>query len=171
MWRIKLKNKKRVTLRFLNLEDKDKLFHMFSSMSKDALKWSKTPFTEEVIQAWIDNISNLIALIVEYRKKTVGFGFIRKFQHVRRKGVGDLAIYLHQDFQNIGLGTVITEKLLDLAIEDNMHKIEHSILAKNEVALNLYQKFGFEIEGVSRESFIDSDGEYQDLIRVGLILK
>jgi L-amino acid N-acyltransferase YncA len=171
MWTTKLKNKKRVTLRFLNAEDKEKLFHMFSSMSKEALKWSNTPFTMDVIQEWIDDITNLIAIVVEYRKKIVGFGFIKKCQHVRREGVGDLTIYLHQDFQKIGLGTYISRNLLDQAKKENMHKIEHYIVAKNEAALYLYKKVGFEIEGVSSESFIDINGEYQDLIQLGLILK
>jgi len=170
MWKLKLKNKNKATLRSLNSEDGEKLFSMFSSTSDKALKWSRTPFTVDVIQEWISNLSHLIALVVEYENKIVGFGFIKKFQHIRRQGVGDLTIYLHHNFHHMGLGTMIMEKLLELARRDHMHRIEHSIVAKNIAALGLYKKFGFKTEGLSQESFMDNDGKYHDLVYVGLIL-
>jgi L-amino acid N-acyltransferase YncA len=169
--KIKLKNNKEVNIRSLNLKDEEKLFLMFSSMSKKALRWSNTPFTRAVIKHWIDNLPSLIALVVEYDNSIVGFGFIQKFRHLRRKGVGDLTIYLHHDFHHFGLGTIIMKKLLELARKDQMHKIEHSIVSGNKPAIGLYKKFDFKIEGLSRESFMDTEGRYLDLVNVGLILE
>lgn len=171
MWKLKLKNKNKVTIRYLNSEDEEKLFSMFSSTSDKALKWSRTPFTIDVIQDWISNLSHLIALVVDYDNRIVGFGFIKKFKHIRRKGVGDLTIYLHHNFHHLGLGTLIMEKLLDLARKDQMHKIEHSIVSENKAAIGLYEKFKFNNEGISRETFMDTDGKYHDLVHVGLILE
>ena len=144
---------------------------MFSSMSKKALRWSRTPFTMEIIQEWIDNLSNLIALVVEYNNDIVGFGFIQKFSHPRRIGLGDLTIYLHHNFHHLGLGTTIMKKLLELARKDQMHKIEHAIVSGNKAAIGLYKKFNFKIEGLIRESFRDTYGKYQDLVFMGLILE
>lgn len=144
---------------------------MFSSMSKKALRWSRTPFTRDVIKDWIDNLSSSIALVVDCDDGIVGFGFIQKFRHVKRKGVGDLTIYLHHDFHHLGLGTIIMKKLLELARKDQMHKIEHSIVSGNKPAIGLYKKFDFKIEGLSRESFLDTNGKYHDLVNVGLILE
>lgn len=169
--KIKLKNNKDVIIRYLGLEDEEKLFLMFSSMSKKSLRWSRTPFTKFVIKDWIDNLPSLIALVVDYDNSIVGFGFIQKFRHVRRKGVGDLTIYLHHDFHHLGLGTIIMKKLLELARKDQMHKIEHSIVSGNKPAIGLYKKFDFKIEGLSRESFMDSRGKYHDLVNLGLILE
>ena len=77
----------------------------------------------------------------------------------------------HHDFHHLGLGTIIMEKLLELARKDQMHKIEHSIVSGNKPAIGLYKKFDFKIEGLSRESFIDTEGRYLDLVNVGLILE
>ena len=171
MWRVKLKDGREVTIRFLTANDKEALFQMFSSMSSEALKWSMAPYTMEVIQRWINNIKNLIPLVAEYNNRIVGYASIYKFQHPRRKGIGDLAIYLHQDFHNVGLGTAMMKKLLQLAKEHKMHKLELYVVEDNKAAVALYKKFGFKIEGISKDSFFGSDGKYHNMIHMGLLLK
>jgi RimJ/RimL family protein N-acetyltransferase len=170
MWRVKLKDGREVTVRFLTVDDKDRLFHMFSSMSDKALEWSMAPYTIESIQRWIDNIKNSIPLVAEYKNKIVGYTSVYKSPHPRRKGVGDQLIYLHQDFHNVGLGTAMMEKLLQLAKKEGMHKIDLYVIADNQVAIHLYKKFGFQTEGVSRDSFFGSDGKYHDMVKMRLLL-
>jgi RimJ/RimL family protein N-acetyltransferase len=170
MWELKLRDGREVTVRFLSAGDRDGLFQMFASMSEKALEWSMAPYTMDVIDRWIGNMSNLIPLVAEYDKKIVGYAVIYKYPHQRRKGVGDLAIYLHQDFHRVGLGTAMTEKLLELAKKERMHKIELTVVADNEIAENLYKKFGFKTEGVSRDSFLGFDGKYHEMVHMGLIL-
>jgi len=168
MW--KLKDGREVIVRPLMVEDKDGLFQMFSSMSDKALEWSMAPYTIEVIQRWISNIENLIALVAEWNNKIVGYTSIYKFRHPRRRGVGDQLIYLHQDFHNVGLGTAMMEKLLQLAQKEGMHKIELYVVADNKAAIHLYKKFGFKIEGVGKDSFFGSNGKYHDMVKMGLLL-
>jgi len=166
-----LKDGREVKLRFLKADDKNELFQMFSSMSDDALEWSMAPYTIDVIQRWISNLQNLIPLIAEYGKKVVGYAAIYRFPAPRRKGVGDFGIYLHQDFHNVGLGTAMTERVLQLARTEKMHKIELGDVADNKTAIRLYKNFGFKIEGVSKDSFRGHDGKYHDLFHMGAILK
>jgi RimJ/RimL family protein N-acetyltransferase len=128
------------------------------------------PYTVEDIERGIINLPTLIALVAEYQDKIVGWANIHKFPHPRRKGLGDLAIYLHQDFHNVGLGTAMTERLLQLAQNEKMHRIELTVVKENKIALHLYEKFGFQIEGVSKDAFYGQDGRYHDIINMGLIL-
>jgi len=170
MWKSKLRDGREVIIRFLVEDDKNKLLQMFSSMSDKALEWSMAPYTIDVIQRWIGNIQNLIPLVAEYDNKIVGYASIYKFSHQRRKGVSDLVIYLHQDFHNVRLGTIMMEKLLQLARKERVHKIELGVVKDNKAAISLYKKFGFKNEGVSKSSFFGSDGKYHDMVHMGLIL-
>jgi len=170
MWKVTLKDGRGVRLRFLTADDKEKLFRMFSSMSTKAFEWSMVPYTVEDIERGIVNLPTLIALVAEYQDKIVGWANIHKFPHPRRKGLGDLAIYLHQDFHNVGLGTAMTERLLQLAQNEKMHRIELTVVKENKIALHLYEKFGFQIEGVSKDAFYGRDGRYHDIVNMGLIL-
>ena len=170
MWKVTLKDDREVLLRFLTADDKERLFGMFSSMSETALEWSMAPYALEDIERWIGSLPTLIALVAEYQGKIVGWASIHKFPRPRRKGVGDLAIYLHQDFHNVGLGTAITERLLQLAKNEKMHRIELTVVAENKFALLLYEKFGFQIEGVSKKAFYGHDNKYHNIVNMGLIL-
>ena len=76
MWKFTLKDGREVIVRPLTVEDKDGLFQMFSSMSDKALKWSMAPYTMEVIERWMSNIKNLIALVAEWNNKIVGYAMI-----------------------------------------------------------------------------------------------
>nr|MDO8099159.1 GNAT family N-acetyltransferase [Candidatus Njordarchaeota archaeon] len=170
MWKLKLKDGREVAVRLLTEKDKVELFEMFSSMSEKALEWSMAPYTMEVIERWTNNISNLIPLVAEYGSRIVGYASIYRFSHPRRKGVGDQGIYLHQDFHNVGLGTAMMGKLLQLAKKEDMHKIELTVVADNKVAIHLYEKLGFKVEGMSKDSFYGSDQKYHDMVHMGLTL-
>ena len=170
MWKVTLKDGREVMLRFLSAEDKERLFGMFSSMSEKALEWSMAPYVTEDIERWISSLSTRIAIVAEYQGKIIGWASVYKLPRARRLGVGDLAIYLHQNFHNVGLGTAMTERLLQLAKDEKMHRIELTVVAENKIALCLYRKFGFQIEGLSKDAFFGQDSKYHNIVIMGLIL-
>ena len=169
MWKVSLKDGRTVRLRFLSTKDEERLFKMFSSMSNEALKWSRAPYTLDMIKRWIANIPESIPIVAECDDRIVGYASIFKFPDQSRKGIGDIVIYLHQDFHNVGLGTTMTERLIRLATKDNMHRISLSVVKENTPALALYRKFGFQIEGICKDAFHGRGGKYHDIVNMGLI--
>ena len=170
MWIVKAKDGRTVTLRFLVGEDKKGVLELFASMSAKALEWGNPPYTDEVVDRWISNLENMIALVAVYDKRIVGYGMISKGTRERRKGVGDLAMYLHQDFQNSGLGTAVLSRLVNLAKKEGMHRIGLDVVADNSIAIHLYEKFGFRREGILKESYLGRDKKYHDELVMGLVL-
>jgi putative acetyltransferase len=79
-------------------------------------------------------------------------------------------MYLHQDYHNIGLGTAMLTFLLDLAKKQGVHRIGLHVIADNAIAIHLYEKFGFKIEGVMKEAYFGADGKYHDEIVMGKVL-
>jgi putative acetyltransferase len=171
MWTVKLKDGRQVAIRPLTVNDRDKLFSMFNSMSIKALEYSAAPYTMDVIDRWVNNIQSMIAFVAKYAHDVVGYASIYKFPRQRMKGIGDLAIYVHQDFHRVGLGTALTEKLLEQARKDGMHRIHLSVVAENVAAIELYRKFGFKAEGTPKDAFFGFDNKYHDMINMGLILE
>lgn len=64
-------------------------------------------------------------------------------------------------FRNQGIGTAFFEQLVDWAMEHSVSRLELTVICKNVAAISLYQKFGFEIEGLKRKSVL-VDGEFLD---------
>jgi len=168
---VRLKDGRTIALRSMRAEDEDKLFEMFSSLSEDAVRWGLPPYTREVIKRWISNLPHSIAIVALHGDRIVGQASIYKIPPPRRKGVGNLGIYIHQDFQKVGLGTVMVSELLEIARKEKLHKIELGVIAENIRAFRLYEKFGFKVEGVLRDAYLGDDERYHDEIMMGLILK
>ena len=73
-----------------------------------------------------------------------------------------VGLYVHTDYQNQGVGTALMKVLLDLA--DNwlmLVRVELEVYADNERAIHLYEKLGFEKEGLLRMTTVRS-GRYVD---------
>jgi RimJ/RimL family protein N-acetyltransferase len=79
-------------------------------------------------------------------------------------------IYLHQDYHKVGLGTAMTRSIVELASEERLHRIGLSVVADNEIAIRVYEKVGFVVEGVLRDAYFGDDGRYHDEVHMGLIL-
>ena len=88
----------------------------------------------------------------------------------RRKGVAELFIYVHQDFQNAGLGTALMRKAIELAKEAGLHRLGLTVVADNHRAIKVYEKVGFKKEGIARDAFYGDDHRYHDEIEMGLLL-
>lgn len=80
----------------------------------------------------------------------------------RMRHVGSVGLFVHTDYQNAGVGTALLKTLLDLA--DNwlmLVRVELTVFADNERAIHLYEKLGFEKEGLKRMTTV-RDGKYAD---------
>ena len=76
--------------------------------------------------------------------------------------VGSIGLFVHTDYQNQGVGTALMKAMLDLA--DNwlmLVRVELEVFADNERAIRLYEKFGFEKEGLLRMTTVRC-GQYAD---------
>ncbi len=81
-----------------------------------------------------------------------------------------LGISVDRDWRGQGIGSLLMANAIDWARETGFIKrIELLVFERNEVAIHLYQKFGFEIEGKHRKA-IYRDGVYLDNLTMALLL-
>ncbi len=87
----------------------------------------------------------------------------------RVRHCADFGIFVDKNCWGQGVGSALMEQVLDLA--DNwlrLVRVELTVDFDNERAIHLYEKYGFEREGVQRKACI-RDGEYIDLIMMSRI--
>jgi putative acetyltransferase len=165
-----LKDGRRVALRIYNPSDREGLVSMYASLSQESLRWSMPPYNRERIDRWTSNLENNIILLASEAQRIVGHLQISLATSPRFRGTGDLFIYLHQDFQNAGLGAALMNEGIALARARRMHRIELTVIADNHRAIRLYEKVGFRREGLKRENYLAEDGKYHDEVVMGILL-
>lgn len=72
-----------------------------------------------------------------------------------------IVIGILQRFSGQGIGTRLFAELDEWAAQQQIHRLELTVMAHNVRALALYKKAGFEIEGLKRHS-LEVDGSYVD---------
>jgi putative acetyltransferase len=80
----------------------------------------------------------------------------------RTRHSGSIGIMIHKDYQNKGVGTALMQAIIDIA--DNwlmLVRVELTAFEDNERAIHLYEKFGFEKEGLKRLAAIRK-GKYEN---------
>ena len=165
-----LKDGRSVRLATYRPEDKEALVSMYASMSPEAIKWGLPPYDRPRIERWTTDLTNNITLLARLGERIVGHLQLFRIPFERRKGVGEVFIYIHQDFQNIGLGTMMMKKAIELGKERGFHRLGLTVVADNHWAIKVYEKVGFKKEGIARETFYGDDHRYHDEVEMGLLL-
>jgi len=80
-------------------------------------------------------------------------------------------IYIKKEFRNMGIGTRLINKIIEIARQKKIEIIELTVFALNQRALNVYSKFGFQEVGRVKDGIKFLDGTYTDEIIMTLSLK
>ena len=67
-------------------------------------------------------------------------------------------IHVNEEYRNQGIGTKLMAHLVSLAIEYRVENITLEVRVSNEVARNLYKKFGFREVALRKYYYGDEDG-------------
>ncbi|MBT2216430.1 GNAT family N-acetyltransferase [Virgibacillus dakarensis] len=124
------------------------------------------PGFRRIIKQDTENSRNLF-LVALVDDQIVGFSrcegvYLNRFSHKVEFGVCVL-----KAFWGYGIGKNLLKESIAWADSYGIKKITLSVLETNDKAVNLYRKFGFEIEGVLKKDKILSDGNYYNTIVMG----
>lgn len=85
-----------------------------------------------------------------------------------RAHVGILGIGLLPEFRGLGVGAALTRAAIDRAWEKGLTRLELTVRADNIRAKRLYDRLGFQVEGVNRRAFC-VNGQYFDSFSMALL--
>ncbi|UNU73916.1 GNAT family N-acetyltransferase [Moraxella nasovis] len=106
---------------------------------------------------WLGNIPDHVHSFVAVcddgvNQKVVGNVALKLETAERRRHIGSFVIAVHDEHQGQGIGKKLLNTIIDLADNWlNLTRLELTVYTDNEKAIQLYQKFGFDIEGEHRQ--------------------
>lgn len=94
--------------------------------------------------------TTLIRLVAVIDGKVIGCIGLERFEN-RRSHAGQFGLAVHDAYAGRGAGTALLAAVIDLADNWlNLKRLELSVYADNTRAIALYERFGFEREGLRR---------------------
>ncbi len=85
-------------------------------------------------------------------------------------GVADLGMMVADGWRGRGVGSALLRAGLEWARQSGAHKVGLQVWPHNQAAIALYEKFGFQREGVLRRHYRRRNGELWDAVVMGLLL-
>ena len=167
MKKIEIRERKREDVtefcEFLSKLDSEAEFMLFEKGEKN--------INEEDILKKIDDISDSsdICNIAKIENTIIGYAVAVRENFIRTKHVADIVIGVLEDYCGKGIGTLFFQNILNWANDNEVKRLELTVIAENKRAINLYKKFGFKVEGI-REKATLKDGEYYDELYMAKII-
>ena len=125
----------------------------------------RKPVSREDHINWLENkvFKGLVHQFIVCRNEDdlpLGSIYLQNFEEENRKA--EWGIYLGEEqAYGKGIGTEFFKQLDIWAEKENITRLELTVICENKIAKHLYEKNGFEIEGIKRNS-VFRDGKYLD---------
>ena len=169
------KDGKKIVFRPKQFSDTEMLWEMFSTLSEKTVSNLLPPFTRERVESWTnridyDEVLTIVALATdENRQHIIGSASLKFNSQGALRHKAELGLAVHDDYQNMGIGTAFLNHMIDIARMKKLNKVWLHVSTDNKQAIYLYKKAGFTIEGLlCKESYVN--GSFRDEYTMALLL-
>lgn len=157
-----------ISIRHYEKTDNADLFEIYR-LPEVTANTSQLPYiNSDKVEQLFDNPENY-TLVAEIDEKVVGHVTLFLTNKVRDRHAAFLAIAVHPSCHGKGVGRYLMEQAVEQADNWlNLIRLELEVHVDNEAACALYQKVGFETEGIKRLSTFKA-GRYIDMVLMSRI--
>lgn len=125
------------------------------------------------VEKRIEPNDNMIKIVACVDAEVVGYAELATHPDApRHRHVGEInIIVVNSKWQGKGIGGALLRSMIDLA-ENWMQITRLSLVvwSSNKSAVNLYRKYGFELEGTMKQ-FVFKEGKYEDALLMAKVIK
>ena len=141
----------------------------FLSFEKDEYPLGVKEQAED-IKGLEGNVNNTMLLALD-REEIAGIATINSNHKIKSRHEGELGIVVAKKYQGQGIGSTLIQMLIDWCKGNGVTtRIRLDTRTDNTLAVSLYLKFGFIVEGCCKnQTFLN--GRYYDLYIMGMMIK
>ena len=167
--KIELKNGTVVSTRVFKRDDFENLVLFFRGLSRESMRFG-LQYDRSRLETLVSDLKRDVILLAFDGNRMVGVAAIFGSALLEDTGIADFIVYIHQDYQNQGLGTYLTMLILEEARGKGYHRVTLQVVAENVAGIKAYEKAGFVVEGRMKDRHYGNDQAYHDVLVMGVIL-
>jgi len=163
----KLKDGTVVLLRPMVKADRKGLEEFFNRLTPSVLQYVRNDVTDpKVLDKWFDqlNYDRVFPLLALKNDKVVANASLHRVSYGWRKHLGTIRIVVDPEFHGKGLGTLMINELVDLAMEFGLEKLMAEFPLRAHAALAMFKKAGFSPRAVIEGLMKGRHGEDLDIV-------
>ncbi|MFO7554680.1 MAG: GNAT family N-acetyltransferase [Desulfobacterales bacterium] len=163
----KLKDGSEVLLRPMVKGDRKAVGEFFGRLTPSVLQYVRNDVSDpKVLDEWFDqlNYERVFPLLAFKGDKVVANASLHRVAYGWRKHLGTIRIVVDPEFHGKGLGTLMINELVDLAMEFGLEKLMVEFPLKAYGALAIFKKAGFSPRGVIEGLMKGRHGEDLDIV-------
>ena len=123
-------------------KDREKLIHMYETYDPEYRCLGLPPLTRQAIENWIDYLAEVgFSILAEAKGKVIGHLVIVPTDDNKV----DLTIFIHQDYQNRGIGQEMMRIIIEYCKKAGFVGISLVTERTNARAIHVYKKVGFKV--------------------------
>lgn len=114
-----------------------------------ATPWSRQSLYQDIVE---NMLAFYVTAISEEDEHVVGYGgmwMVEDEAHITN-------IAVHRDYRRWGIGSAIIETLIDKCEKLGIRYMSLEVRVSNKIARQLYQKYGFQVEGIRKRYYSDN---------------
>ncbi|SJZ59951.1 ribosomal protein S18-alanine N-acetyltransferase [Garciella nitratireducens] len=106
-------------------------------------------------EAWIQEIrSNKLARYIMILDKNRAIAYGGMWLILDEAHITNIAV--HPDYRGKGIGKKLMQGLIDTAKREGIMQMSLEVRKSNTIAIHLYESFGFRVEGMRKEFYLDN---------------
>jgi RimJ/RimL family protein N-acetyltransferase len=150
-----MRSGQRVTVREANEDDAAAIEDVVNRVASE--KYYIVP--ERSREDWDEVIKQIkdrrgLIIVAQVDGKTVGMAHLVRGRLEKSKHVGFLGISVLRGSRRIGIGKAMMNYMIEWAErQEELEKVSLTVFSTNKAAINLYRRFGFNIEGTSKKQY------------------
>ena len=137
-----------IKIRCMDVNDVDPVFSV-------EMQCFSTPWSRESFEYEMKENDKAIYVIAEYGGNVLGYAGMWKI--LDEDHITNIAVL--REFRQKGIATMLIKKLLDLAKEASINSFTLEVKSTNDVAIKLYENFGFKKCGLRKGYYKDTQDD------------
>lgn len=114
---------------------------------------------------------NHLLLVAKVDNQLVGTASVKADESPRIAHIGEIGLSILKEYWGMGLGTLLMEELILWAQQSGViRRLELTVQARNQRAVALYEKMGFQREGILARGAQTDQGEFLDVYMMRLLI-
>lgn len=118
----------------------------------------------EAQKIYLDNLyesDNNVLFVAFANKKMVGTISVHADNHYRIRHIGEIGISILKDYWGCGIGSILFEEMSTWAKNSGIiRRLELTVQQRNEKAIHMYERLGFQTEAIMARGAVDKDGNF-----------